>query len=116
MVKLQFKLGNTKAVRLAMHRAQRLTFRRWHQCIDAYKQLLTYIKSAVTRNYSEKSINSILDHISSSLDMDFMETFYSTTLSALEESQNEVRDDHLYFLLWMPIKALVCRGCGSRQI
>lgn len=31
-----------------------------------YKQLLTYIKSAVTRNHSEKSINSILDYISTS--------------------------------------------------
>ena len=31
-----------------------------------YKQLLLYIKSAVTRNYSEKSINSILDYISTS--------------------------------------------------
>lgn len=31
-----------------------------------YKQLLMYIKSAVTRNYSEKSINSILDYISTS--------------------------------------------------
>ena len=31
-----------------------------------YKLLLTYIKSAVTRNYSEKSINSILDYISTS--------------------------------------------------
>lgn len=31
-----------------------------------YKQLLTYIKTAVTRNHSEKSINSILDYISTS--------------------------------------------------
>jgi len=31
-----------------------------------YKQLLTYIKAAVTRNHSEKSINSILDYISTS--------------------------------------------------
>lgn len=31
-----------------------------------YTQLLTYIKSAVTRNHSEKSINSILDYISTS--------------------------------------------------
>ena len=58
--------------------------------MEAYQQLLTYIKSAVTRNYSEKSINSILDHISTAVDMDFMENFYSTTLHALEESQNEV--------------------------
>lgn len=31
-----------------------------------YKQLLTYVKDAVTRNKSEKSINSILDYISTS--------------------------------------------------
>jgi len=43
----------------------------------------------VTRNYSEKSINSILDHISSSSDMDFLESFYSATLTSLEDSQNE---------------------------
>ncbi|CAG8606029.1 10341_t:CDS:10, partial [Scutellospora calospora] len=54
-----------------------------------YKQLLSYTKSAVTRNYSEKSINNILDFISSSQDMAFMEEFYSTTLSALEEAKNE---------------------------
>ena len=29
-----------------------------------YRELLTYIKSAVTRNHSEKSINSILDYVS----------------------------------------------------
>ena len=34
--------------------------------MNHYKQLLQYIKSAVTRNYSEKSINSILDYISTS--------------------------------------------------
>lgn len=34
--------------------------------MNRYKQLLTYIRSAVTRNYSEKSINSILDYISTS--------------------------------------------------
>ena len=31
-----------------------------------YEHLLTYIKSAVTRNYSEKSINAILDYVSTS--------------------------------------------------
>ncbi|CAJ0753023.1 21965_t:CDS:10, partial [Entrophospora sp. SA101] len=54
-----------------------------------YKQLLSYTKSAVTRNYSERSINNILDFISSSQDMTFMEEFYSTTLNALEEAKNE---------------------------
>lgn len=34
--------------------------------MNRYKQLLTYIKTAVTRNHSEKSINSILDYISTS--------------------------------------------------
>lgn len=36
------------------------------EMMNRYKQLLTYIRSAVTRNYSEKSINSILDYISTS--------------------------------------------------
>ena len=36
------------------------------EMMTRYKQLLMYIKSAVTRNYSEKSINSILDYISTS--------------------------------------------------
>ena len=36
------------------------------EMMNRYRQLLTYIKSAVTRNYSEKSINSILDNISTS--------------------------------------------------
>ena len=57
--------------------------------ITYYKQLLMYTKSAVTRNYSEKSINNILDYISSSRDMAFMEEFYATTLTSLEESRNE---------------------------
>lgn len=39
--------------------------------MNRYKQLLTYIRSAVTRNYSEKSINSILDYISTSKQVRF---------------------------------------------
>lgn len=54
-----------------------------------YKQLLTYIKSAVTRNYSEKSINSILDYISTSKQMELLQNFYETTLDALKEAKNE---------------------------
>lgn len=42
MIKINFRLQNYDAMMLR------------------YKQLLTYIKSAVTRNHSEKSINSIL--------------------------------------------------------
>ncbi|TPX63054.1 hypothetical protein SpCBS45565_g06881 [Spizellomyces sp. 'palustris'] len=54
-----------------------------------YEELITYVKSAVTRNYSEKSINNILDFVSSSPDMKFLEDFYSVTLRALEEAKNE---------------------------
>ena len=76
-----------------------------------YKELLTYIKSAVVRNYSERSINSILDYISTSkqvsrdvschvfyiyfyfLKMDLLQNFYETTLLALKETKN----DRLWF-------------------
>jgi COP9 signalosome complex subunit 2 len=50
---------------------------------------LAYIKSAVTRNVSEKSINSILDYISTSKQMGLLQNFYETTLGALKETKNE---------------------------
>ena len=61
----------------------------FNEMMKRYKQLLTYIKSAVTRNYSEKSINSILDYISTSKQMELLQDFYETTLEALKEAKNE---------------------------
>ncbi|XP_074650276.1 COP9 signalosome complex subunit 2 [Tubulanus polymorphus] len=75
MIKINFKLGN------------------FDEMMNRYKQLLTYIKSAVTRNYSEKSINSILDYISTSKQMKLLQNFYETTLEALKEAKN----DRLWF-------------------
>ncbi|KAG4068609.1 hypothetical protein HA402_004950 [Bradysia odoriphaga] len=75
MIKINFKLSNYKEM---MYR---------------YKQLLTYIKSAVTRNHSEKSINSILDYISTSKNMELLQNFYETTLDALKDAKN----DRLWF-------------------
>ncbi|KAI9271300.1 PCI domain-containing protein [Sporodiniella umbellata] len=54
-----------------------------------YSRLLTYTKSAVSRNYSEKSINNILDYVSSTDNIPFMEKFYQTTMESLSESKNE---------------------------
>uniref|UniRef100_A0A0L8IEL9 PCI domain-containing protein n=1 Tax=Octopus bimaculoides TaxID=37653 RepID=A0A0L8IEL9_OCTBM len=71
MIKINFKLEN------------------YDEMMKRYKQLLTYIKSAVTRNYSEKSINSILDYISTSQQMVLLQNFYETTLEALKEAKNE---------------------------
>lgn len=51
--------------------------------LDHYKKLLTYIKSAVTKNYAEKSINSILDYVSTSKRSDLLLQFYQITLDAL---------------------------------
>ncbi|KAJ6264129.1 hypothetical protein Dda_0271 [Drechslerella dactyloides] len=64
----------------------------YDKAIEHYKQLLTYIKSAVTRNYSEKSINNMLDYISLSndpADMACMEKFYALTLDSFQGSSNE---------------------------
>ena len=88
-VKLHFKLGNRK------------------EMMTSYRQMLTYIKSAVTRNYSEKVINSILDAVSVSSDMELLQEFYETTLHSLEEAKN----DRLWFKtnlklckLWFTLK------------
>ncbi|KAG0746510.1 hypothetical protein G6F57_000925 [Rhizopus arrhizus] len=62
---------------------------RLDETLKYYCQLLTYIKSAVSRNYSEKSINNILDYVSSTDNTSFMEKFYETTLNAMSETKNE---------------------------
>jgi len=71
MIKINFKLDN------------------YDEMMKRYKELLTYIKSAVTRNHSEKSINSILDYISTSKQMELLQNFYETTLEALRDAKNE---------------------------
>lgn len=58
--------------------------------MGAYREMLTYIRSAVTRNYSEKCINKILDVVSTSHNLELLQEFYQTTLRALEEAKNEV--------------------------
>lgn len=82
-----------------------------HRPADAlktYTELLSYTKSAVTRNYSEKSINSILDYVgeggksgrkkggqggkgSVKVDVEVLEKFYEVTRESLEGNKNDVR-------------------------
>ena len=71
MIKMNFRLEN------------------FDETMRRYKQLLTYIKSAVTRNHSEKSITSILNYISTSKQMELLQNFYETTLDALRDAKNE---------------------------
>uniref|UniRef100_A0A0D6R896 COP9 signalosome complex subunit 2 n=1 Tax=Araucaria cunninghamii TaxID=56994 RepID=A0A0D6R896_ARACU len=84
-VKLHYRLGNYK------------------EMMDAYREMLTYIKSAVTRNYSEKCINNIMDFISGSTNqnLDLLQEFLQTTLKALEEAKNE--------RLWFKTNLKLCK-------
>lgn len=66
-----------------------LKLKQYAPMLEAYREMLTYIKSAVTRNYSEKVINKILDLVSSSADMALLQEFYQTTLDALKQAKNE---------------------------
>jgi COP9 signalosome complex subunit 2 len=70
--------------------------KRPQDALKTYTELLTYTKSAVTRNYSEKSINNILDYVgggkSGPVDVDTLEKFYQATKKALVEAKNEVRN------------------------
>ncbi|KAI1092944.1 PCI-domain-containing protein [Rostrohypoxylon terebratum] len=74
-IKLEFRLG------------------RWEQAVEHYTELLTYVKSAVTRNYSEKSINNMLDYIEKESANEgarkATEQFYSLTLSCFQSTNNE---------------------------
>ncbi|KAL6563733.1 COP9/signalosome complex subunit Csn2 [Orobanche gracilis] len=84
-VKLYYKLG------------------KYTEMMDAYRDMLSYIKSAVTRNYSEKCINNIMDFISGSASQNFnlLQEFYKTTLKALEEAKNE--------RLWFKTNLKLCK-------
>ncbi|KAG5340740.1 hypothetical protein C0989_000404 [Termitomyces sp. Mn162] len=70
-----------------------LTLRRPKDALKTYIQLLTYTKSAVTRNYSEKTINGILDYVGGGkggmVEVDILEEFYQATKAALVEAKNE---------------------------
>ena len=98
--------------------------------VEAYREMLAYIKSAVTRNYSEKCINSIMDYVSGSASQNFglLQEFYQTTLKALEEAKNEVNPVDIVvvvtYIKALPINAILCliympslcRDYGLRQI
>ncbi|XP_022890689.1 COP9 signalosome complex subunit 2-like [Olea europaea var. sylvestris] len=76
---------------------------KYKEMMLAYRDMLTYIKSAVTRNYSEKCINNIMDFISGSAGQNFnlLKEFYQTTLKALEEAKNE--------RLWFKTNLKLCK-------
>jgi len=61
---------------------------RYDDMMNSYKELLEYLH-VVTKNQSEKAMTKIVDFVSGSPDMDFLQRFYDTTLSALKDSQNE---------------------------
>ncbi|VDM58563.1 unnamed protein product [Angiostrongylus costaricensis] len=75
----------------ALKQMVKITFNsnQFEAMLQYYQKLLKYIKTAVTKNYSEKSINSILDYISTSKQMDLLQKFYETTLDALKDAKNE---------------------------
>ncbi|KAI1159319.1 putative COP9 signalosome subunit 2 [Nemania serpens] len=66
---------------------------RYDKAVEHYTELLTYVKSAVTRNYSEKSINNMLDFIERESENETaqrcMEQFYSLTLTCFQSTNNE---------------------------
>jgi len=70
-----------------------LKLRDYVPMLASYREMLTYIKSAVTRNYSEKVINKILDLVSTSNEIALLQEFYGTTLDALKQANN----DRLWF-------------------
>jgi len=75
----------TKLLFLGLHRP--------NDALKTYVELLTYTKTAVTRNYSEKSINGILDYVGGgkggAVEVDVLEKFYQATRKALEDAKNE---------------------------
>lgn len=72
--------------------------------MKTYIELLTYTKSAVTRNYSEKTINGILDYVGdggkkgkgrkteatgTAVEVEVLQKFYEVTKASLEDAKND---------------------------
>jgi COP9 signalosome complex subunit 2 len=57
--------------------------------LESFKKLMTYTQSAVSSNYSEKGINSILDLVGSGKDLILIEELYNVALKTLQEYRNE---------------------------
>ncbi|KAI0043538.1 PCI-domain-containing protein [Auriscalpium vulgare] len=70
-----------------------LHLRRPTDALKTYTELLTYTKSAVTRNYAEKTINGILDYVGGGkggpVEVEVLEKFYQVTKDALVEAKND---------------------------
>ncbi|ATZ50977.1 hypothetical protein BCIN_06g04360 [Botrytis cinerea B05.10] len=83
----------------------------YDKAVEHYLELLTYVKSAVTRNYSEKSINNILDFIEKKTEDDAarkcMEEFYSNTLQSFQSTNNE--------RLWLKTSIKLAKLCLDRK-
>ncbi|PKS09605.1 hypothetical protein jhhlp_004223 [Lomentospora prolificans] len=66
---------------------------KYDKVVEHYAELLTYVKSAVTRNYSEKSINNMLDFIEKGSQDEAsakcVEQVYSLTLDSFQNTNNE---------------------------
>lgn len=93
-----------------------LVLRRPQDALQTYTQLLTYTKSAVTRNYSEKTINGILDYVGGGkggpVEVDILERFYQATKKALVEAKNDVG---LFFLPLLLDHMLIIIKAPQRQ-
>ena len=63
--------------------------KKYDKALAYYQQLMTYTKGAVTKNYSEKSLNKILDYVSAANETSALHSFYGMTLDALKEQNNE---------------------------
>lgn len=101
----------TKLLFLVLHRP--------NDALKTYIELLTYTKSAVTRNYSEKSINGILDYVGGGkggvVEVIVLEKFYQATRKALEEAKNEVSRPSKPSSAKLNSNSHNCSGFPSRQ-
>jgi COP9 signalosome complex subunit 2 len=69
--------------------------------------MLEYADKAVTRNASEKKINSLLDFMANATDTELLQDFYETTLKALERAKND--------RLWFKTNLKLCNLWGKKK-
>lgn len=75
----------------ALKRLVKLCFRLkdYEKMMQHYRQMLSYVKSSVTQNVSEKTITSILETVNHAHEMALLQEFYEATLETLKDAVNE---------------------------
>ncbi|PWA00843.1 hypothetical protein BB558_003089 [Smittium angustum] len=68
-----------------------LALKNFEKALETFDEVLTYVKSSVSRNHSEKSLNNMFEKFSALGGSKYLELVYQKALKVLKETKNEAK-------------------------